>query len=44
MTEPNGGGESQALMQAADQPPQALTQVLTQPAQPARQWSWWVAE
>jgi hypothetical protein len=44
MTEPNGGDESQALLQVAGQQPQALTQPMTQLTQVALQWSWWVAD
>jgi hypothetical protein len=32
------------MTQGADQQPQELTQALSQPAQPAQQWTWWVAE
>lgn len=42
MTEPNGGGESQAVLQIAEQQPQALTQAMTQLAQPSQQG--WVAD
>jgi hypothetical protein len=44
MTDSHSGGESQAMTQGADQQPQELTQALSQPAQPAQQWTWWVAE
>jgi hypothetical protein len=44
MTDSHSGGESQAMTQGADQQPQELTQALSRPAQPAQQWTWWVAE
>lgn len=44
MSDSSSHGESQPLIQVAEQQPQALTQVLTQSTQPVLQWLWWFPE